>query len=210
MRGKCSLQLGLLEEAINDFDKYLALDDKNIAHYIDIYKSMEELGYSEQGEVYLNKALTEIPNISEDEEGMVCYYLGEYERAKELLEVGNHARTKETALVLGKTYEALGAETYAASVYLNYIETDPTSAEIYNQLAMCKLREENYEEALQYIGEGSAYADVDLLQVMRFNEIVIFEYAGQFSKAKTAMETYLSDYPGDEVAISEYEFLKSR
>lgn len=210
LRGKCSLQLGQLDEATDDFDKYLALDSKNVTHYIDIYKSMDELDFGEQGNVYLNKALTEISNLSSEEEGMIRFYLGEYERAKELLEAGSHERTEETALILGKTYEALGAETYAASVYLNYIESDPTSAEIYNQLAMCKLKEGNYDEALTYIAEGFAYADVELLQVMRFNEVVIYEYAGQFSNAKKSMEAYLSDYPGDEVAILEYEFLKSR
>ena len=210
LRGKCYLRLSEVESAMDDFDRYLALDSKNIAQYISIYESMESLGYEEQGKIYLNRATSEISNLSKEEQGAICYYLGEYKEAKELIEAGKNKKTKEIALILGKTYEALGAETYAASVYLNYLETDKTCAEIYNQLSICKLKEKNYEEALKYLKEGYAYADVEFLQMMRFNEIIICEFSGDFASAKEKMKAYLSDYPGDKDAILEYEFLKSR
>ncbi len=210
LRGKCYLALSDIESALDDFDRYIAIDSKNIAHYISIYESMEAFDYGEEGTIYLNKALSEISNLTTEEIGTIYYYLGEYEKAKEYIEDGDNKRTKETALILGKTYEALGAQSYAASVYLNYLETDEGCAEIYNQLAICKFNEENYEEALMYLQEGFAYADVELLQMMKFNEVVIYEFSGEFTKAKTAMNEYLSNYPADSEAINEYEFLKSR
>jgi len=210
LRGKCYLALSDLEHAMDDFDRYVALDKNELSNYIAIYKSMETFAYEEQGTVYLNKALSEISKLTTEEQGTIYYYLGDYEKAKELIENGNNQKSKDIVLILGKTYEALGAQTYATSVYLNYLETDETCAEIYNQLAICKKNEENYEEALMYLREGFAYADVELLQVMKFNEIVISEFAGEFTSAREAMEAYLSDYPGDKDAINEYEFLKSR
>ena len=43
-----------------------------------------------------------------------------------------------------------------------------------------------------------------------FNQIVAYEYKSEFGQAKAAMNAYLQSYPDDEVALREYEFLKTR
>ena len=47
-------------------------------------------------------------------------------------------------------------------------------------------------------------------QSLKFNEIVAYEYLGQYDQAKLAMEQYLALYPDDEKAQREAVFLKTR
>jgi len=210
LRGKSEVKAGELEAAKADFDAYILFDSKNVAHYISINQSFLDADLKEEGKVYLNQALTNISSLNDTEKGTIYYYLEEYDLAKEYLETGKNTDSMEASLVLGKTYEALGAETYAASVYAKYLEKDPTSAIIYNQLALCKMHEEEYEEALSQLKKGYQYADPEFLQIMKFNEIVINEFAGDFTSAKAIAAAYVKTYPGDKIASREYEFLKSR
>lgn len=43
-----------------------------------------------------------------------------------------------------------------------------------------------------------------------FSEIIAFEQAGDFASAKKEVEKYLKEYPNDEAALHEYEFLQTR
>jgi hypothetical protein len=50
----------------------------------------------------------------------------------------------------------------------------------------------------------------DCIQQLRFNQIVAYEYLGEFEKASALMNGYLESYPDDEQAVREYEFLRTR
>ena len=47
-------------------------------------------------------------------------------------------------------------------------------------------------------------------QELRRNEIIALEYLQDFVQAREKMTSYLADYPDDEAAAREYEFLQSR
>ena len=47
-------------------------------------------------------------------------------------------------------------------------------------------------------------------QELRRNEIIALEYLQDFAQAREKMTEYLADYPDDEAAAREYEFLQSR
>ena len=47
-------------------------------------------------------------------------------------------------------------------------------------------------------------------QSLMFNELVAYEYLGQYDKAKLAMDQYLALYPDDEKAQREAVFLQTR
>ena len=47
-------------------------------------------------------------------------------------------------------------------------------------------------------------------QTLRYNQIVAYERAGDFAKAKSLMNAYLSSYPDDEAAQREAVFLSTR
>ena len=47
-------------------------------------------------------------------------------------------------------------------------------------------------------------------QNLRRNEILAYEYKGDFASAKEKMASYVEDYPEDETAAREYQFLQTR
>ena len=107
------------------------------------------------------------------------------------------------------TYEKLGDYNYACSLYNNYLLTEE-DATLYNQLGMCKLQMEEYEEALAAFQTGMQLENCPCLQSLKFNEIVAYEYLGEFQKAAILMDSYMLTYPDDEDAKREQEFLKTR
>jgi tetratricopeptide (TPR) repeat protein len=88
------------------------------------------------------------------EKGRICYYLEDYENARNYLEKARDTGSAEAVLFLGRTYEALGDFNYASSVYLNYLGNDPSSAEVQNQLGICKMQMNDYEGALEAFEAG--------------------------------------------------------
>ena len=117
--------------------------------------------------------------------------------------------SSEVVSLLGQTYEQLGDYNYAASVYNNYLSQTP-DAQIYNQLGLCDLHIGDYEAALAAFQAGIAMEGSQIMQTLRFNEIVAYEYLGQFDQARLKMEEYLTAYPDDAKAQREYEFLQTR
>ena len=75
---------------------------------------------------------------------------------------------------------------------------------------MCKLESGDPASALEYFEKALALQDPSLTQVLKFNQIVAYEYLGEFDQANLLMKDYLAIYPDDQDAIREYEFLKSR
>ena len=103
----------------------------------------------------------------------------------------------EASLYLGRTYEALGDYNYASSIYNDYTLNDQSQPEIYNQLGLCRMQMGEYE--------GN-----DMMQTLKFNEIVAYEYMKDYKTAAALMGDYLKSYPDDETAQREYQFLKTR
>ena len=52
--------------------------------------------------------------------------------------------------------------------------------------------------------------DNGMMQSLKFNEIVAYEYMGDFKTASALMNSYLQSYPDDAAAKREYEFLRTR
>lgn len=211
LRGTLKLEQGEFEQADGDFRKALELDKTDYDCLFQIYKKMEENGYKEAGAEYLQKALTDGGDkISDYDKGRLYYYLEDYDNAKNALEKARDTGSAEAVLFLGRTYEALGDFNYASSVYLNYLGSDPSSAEVQNQLGICRMQMNDYEGALEAFEAGLACEDRTYEQTLKFNEIAARENLSQFSEAASLMEDYLKLYPDDERAKREYEFLKTR
>ena len=52
--------------------------------------------------------------------------------------------------------------------------------------------------------------DNGMMQTLKFNEIVTYEYMRDYKTAAALMSSYLKDYPDDETARREYDFLQTR
>jgi len=52
--------------------------------------------------------------------------------------------------------------------------------------------------------------DNGIMQILAFNEIVTYEYMGEYKKAAVLLDSYLKMYPDDENAKREQQFLLTR
>lgn len=211
LRGRIYLQDGDFESAVADFGKALQYDSSNYDLRIEIAGDLTQAGYQEEGEKYLSDFLTENEKkLSDYDKGRISYYLSDYENARVYLEKAKSDNTQNTALILGKTYEALGDYNYATSVYMNYLADHGDAAVIYNQLGLCKLKAGEYSDALTAFQNAQAVENNGMEQTLSLNEIIANEYLGDFKQADVLMQAYIKKYPDDTEAIREAAFLKSR
>jgi tetratricopeptide (TPR) repeat protein len=211
LKGVVELEQGNTDAAKADFDKAVEIDAQDYDMRINIFCSCAENGQQELGQEYLQAVLDgEDENLSSYNRGRMYYYLGDYENARSNLETAkDEDATADCVRLLGQTYEQLGDYNYAASVYSNYLNETP-DAQMYNQLGLCELRIGNYDTALEAFQSGIAIEENQIMQILKFNEIVAYEYLGEFDQATILMESYLATYPDDEKAQREYEFLQTR
>ncbi|MGL5259340.1 MAG: tetratricopeptide repeat protein [Lachnospiraceae bacterium] len=209
-RGIMLLEEENLKEAILDFETAMKLEPNNYNLVCSIFKELKQYGYEEEGAVYLQGVIErEDKGFSQYELGRFSYYLKDYDSARVYLEQARETGNEEVILMLGKTYEALGDFNYASSVYQNYL-SNHDSAIIYNQLGLSKLLEQNYEQALEAFKNGLALNDSSMMQILKYNEMVAYEFLGDFETAKTLMKSFLTLYPNYDFALRENEFLASR
>lgn len=86
------------------------------------------------------------------------------------------------------------------------------SGTIYNLMALCDMQLEDYDAALSNItaaldSDGNSEA---LIQELKYNEIVVYEKKLDWENAKTKMAAYIAEYPDDETAAREAQFLETR
>jgi len=211
LRGTDYLIIGNHDAAIEDFDIALKNDENNYDLRIEIAGRLSENYYEEEGKKYLQNFLVEKEKkLNSYDKGRIYYYMGEYEQAKGFLDDARDDDDQNTALFLGKTYQKLGDYNYASSVYLSFLKRHPDNAIIYNELGVCKIESRMYPEALEAFEAGRKIENNGIEQTLLFNEIVACEYNGNFAKAKSLMDTYISKYPDDANAIKEKIFLATR
>lgn len=214
LRGTVYLADGNLDKTISDFDQAINADTNDYEMYINIYNNLNNKGYADQGNGYLNKAL-EITDSKDDglNKGMIYYYLGDNENAMTLLNEAKEAGNKNALLYLGKVYQKLSDSDSAVSLYEEYIagsESTEGLGAVYNTVGMCKMESGNYQEALTNFNAGIALNEGESIQELLFNEIVAYEYLSDFTTASQKMQEYINLYPNDNTAQREYEFLKTR
>lgn len=211
LRGCVKIYNGDYEGAKADFDQTIALDKQNYDRLIQIYDVLADNGYREAGKEYLEQVITDNEkDISNYDLGRIYYYLEDYENAKNYLSQVKISTDYEASLYLGRTYEALGDYNYAASIYNDYTLNDQSKAEIYNQLGLCRMQMGEYEQALMAFQEAMNIEGNDMMQTLKFNEIVAYEYMEDYKTAAALMSDYLKSYPDDETAQRENKFLKTR
>lgn len=211
LRGKIKLKSGNLAGALEDYDKAISLKPNEYDHYLRMYEDLQGEGYEEESKVYIAKAKELGNKLSDYKKGILEYYEGSYSEARNHLE--NARKSKEDPkllLYLGKSYEGLGDLGYAVNIYEEALRESPSSGLIYNQLAGVKIKQKDYNGALEIIDTGLVSCDGEAMQSLMYKRIVASENLGDFSSAAKYMEEYLSKYPDDAKAQREYIFLKTR
>lgn len=211
LRGLTYLEQEEIEKAKIDFDTALESNKTDYDMRIEICQAFTAKGLPEEGKAYLREALgSSEKKVSDFDKGRLSYYMEDYESAKNYLEASKQTKDAAAVLLLGQTYEKLGDFNYAASIYSNFLTDHSDNVVILNRLGMCKLEAGDAASALEYFERALAQEDPSMLQVLRFNRIVAYEYLGEFDQANILMKEYLSVYPDDSDALREYEFLKTR
>lgn len=148
---------------------------------------------------------------------------GRYEEAQSLFQTAAEDEDRETA---AQAYRGLGMVYYEQKEYSSALEAFQSAldrgagqtVQNYNLMGICAMKTDDYENALGYFQSGLALADTssgessdaELIQEMRYNEIVCYERTADWESAKQKVSEYLEDYPGDETAEKEAEFLETR
>ena len=211
LRACVSLRKNDYEKAVADFEKAFSLAPDNLTLVTDAYVEMEAAGFGEEGKKYLSDLMEQKgKKLSDGERGTIYYYLEDYQNARTYLDGFLNGNDASKSLILGQTYEKLGDMNYATTVYQTYLSGNNPDAAIYNNLGMCLVKQEKYEEALEAFEAGIDMGSSDYLQELKNNQIVVNEYLGNFSQAKSLMEPYLQSYPDDAKAKRENEFLQTR
>ena len=210
-RGTVYLELGEPEKAAADFDAAVA-DSRDYDMYLRIWESYQDADQDMEGEAYLDRALEIKPKEAQDysSRGRVYYEMKDYDSAREELTRAIQEGDDEAVLMLGKVYLAMEDAASARGMYQEYLQDGGNDAKAYNGLALCDIYEGRYEEALENIKNGLACKDEEEQQSLLFNEIVAYEYQLDFETAKEKMASYLEQYPDDEEALRENEFLSTR
>lgn len=140
---------------------------------------------------------------------------GKYEEAKEKFE-----KAIEKEKQLGEAYLGLGICSWEAGDYESAkkslgaaLENDAEeNGTLYNLLGQCEMKMDCPEKAVYYFAQGQAFSDGsnELKQEMAFNEIVAYEALRMYDEAKAKLEIYVSNYPDDEAAAKELEFLNTQ
>lgn len=213
LRGSISIVLDDYESGIYNFEKAMEYTSDTHALKIDVYEVLAANGYEEKGREYLTQMLDEEKSLSDYEQGVVYFYLEDYDNARNHLEVAKQSAKKESGKIiymLGRTYEQLGDSNYAGIMYSEYLEDNPGDALLYNQLGLCKLAAGDADAAIHAFETALGLEDSSMTQTLRYNQIVAYEAAGDFKKAKSLMNAYLTAYPDDEAAQREAVFLSTR
>lgn len=211
LRGAIYAGQGSLDLAKADFDKAIDLNKTDYDRLIDIYGVLAAEGYKEAGQEYLQAAMDAgTKNMTNYEKGRICYYLEDYENARTYLEKARDESGYEAVLFLGKTYETLGDNNYAISVYNTYLESEGPNPQVLNQLGLCKMQTGDYAGALGNFQTAMNIENNGMMQVLKMNEIIAYERLGEYKNASVLMDGYLKTYPDDEEAKREYTFLQTR
>lgn len=213
LKGSILIETGNYENGVYHFEQAMAYAVDPHGRKIEVYEVLAKNGYEEKGRGYLTQMLDEEKNLNDYEQGVIYFYLEDYDNARNHLEVAKQSAKKEKGKIvymLGRTYEQLGDSNYAGVLYSEYLEGNPEDALIFNQLGLCKLASGNYNEAIRAFEAALALGDTSMSQTLRYNQIVAYERAGDFAKAESLMNAYLTAYPDDEAAQREAVFLKTR
>lgn len=212
LRGACYLELGEQEKAKVNFDAAVGLAPEDYDLYLNIYECYKEEKLSAEGGAYLSGAMDIEPESPEDycQRARIYYALEDYESAKKELDALVEEKNGEALLLMGQVYLAMEDYAHSESMYREYIETAGETPLAYNGIVLANLAERDTDSALQNIEKGLSLEEKNGKQELLFNEIVAYEYMGDFDTAKEKAAAYAEAYPASEDGKKEYEFLKTR
>jgi len=209
LRGCVYLKTNESAKALEDFSKSVkyGADDEI---YLEIYHSLNGAGYEAEGLAFLEEVLEKKPGKvarNYTVRGQIYQLKGSLDKAEEQLLTAIDMGDTIANIYLAQVYEEKGDLEKEEACIDAYIAVYPDSSIAYNKKGCDAMESKDYTEAIRCFNEGLALDEVTNEQELRSNLIAAYEYNGDFTSAKSAMEEYLVDYPEDTKAAREYLFL---
>lgn len=207
-------KLSDFENSIKDYDKAIELDNHNYDYYFGKYFIMVDKEDTTGASAVLEQAANLELKTQEDKFNLakVHYYMKDYEVAKiEFSEAGRNGFIN-AYFYLGNIYEQSGDYEVALFNYKQFLDNENSekSGTVYNQIGLCYLKLEQYEEALTSIQTGITFNDISINQSLQRNLITTLESLGNYDEAYKEMKEYLDLYKGDTEAEREMEYIETR
>ncbi len=207
IRGKLNLENGNYDDAIRDFNRAVDNCGGNPDMYIEIYEYLSDRGFDEAADNYLDDASSLNGKYTDLQKGRIAFCKKDYELARDFLEKARMTDEEGSILYLGRTYEELGDMDFAASLYSTYVEKHPDDAAALNQMGLCRMAMGEYDKALEAFDKGIETGNASLRQTLLFNRVTAYEKKGDPEKAKELIKEYVKEFPTDEKAKREKDFL---
>lgn len=211
IRGCVYLKEGDSENARKDYASALALSGNNYALYLSVYENLSGAGFDSEAEELVAKALELSGSTAEDyrERGHIYLIREEYDNARKELDQAINMGDTKALLYLAQVYDAEGNDKKAKSLYESYLKQN-ADTDTMIALGEMQLEAGKYKKALELFQQALEAGKPEDAKSLRRNEIICYEYLYDFAKAKEKMASYVKDYPEDEEAQREYQFLQTR
>ncbi|MEY8516833.1 tetratricopeptide repeat protein [Lachnospiraceae bacterium 29-84] len=212
LRGCMNLKEEKGKEALADFENALAYCGKDYEVYISVYEGLLAIGYENKATETLKKALKLEGNTAEDyrERGHIYYLMEDYKSAKKELDKAIKEKDSKARLYLAQVYEADGEAKKANDLYEIYMQENKDDTSVMVKMGEAQMASGKYQEALEFFQKILDGKNTGQEQQIRRNEIIAYENLLDFSTAKEKMAAYIEDYPDDEAAQREHQFLQTR
>lgn len=211
-RGLVYVKNNQMDPALEDFAAAIHEEPDNYVLYLEIYQNLKKTGNEESGIQFLNQAL-EIDAKTDEEmamRGQVLVLLNRQEEAVEIFKQAADGGCMEASFMLAKCYEDMGKYSDAEMVYQTLLAKGKESAKVYNQLAICKMKQGDYDKALTMIDQGISMEESDALPDLYWNEAMIYEAKKDYIQAYEKLKAYGEMFSYEEDTKKEIAFLKTR
>lgn len=204
---------GEYEKSLADYDLAVSLDKGCFEYYFGKYYVKMEMG-DEAGAADVLSEAAAIEDVTKEDHynlAKVHFYQGLYEQS--LPEFGESLAEgyTESYFYIGEIYGKQKDYSTAVYYYDKYIgEGEVTAPIVYNQIASCKMKLGEYEDAARYLETGVGLDPAGRSRILMKNRVVAYENLGEFDTALQMLKEYLAVFPEDDQAKREEEFLLTR
>ena len=200
------------DKGMDDFKKAIDKNNKNYELYIGIYETLSKYGMADQGNEYLADALKIKGDKPDDhmQKGRIYTIQGDYESAIDNLQKAIDGKLVKANYYMGEAYSKQGDGDNASKYYQAYLDSGEADAYDLFNMGQSQMEQGNYATAITYFDAALDLDEVPNKQELMKNEIIAYEYSGDFASAKECMEDYIEKYPDDSDAEREYQFLETR
>ncbi len=207
--------MGEAVKAVEYYDLAISKEPDNFDAYFGKYEILSAKGEKDKADEVLNKAagIKITDDISGYKAGILEYLRGNKDKAKEYLNTAYTKGILESSYYLAKISILENNYTEAKAFFEKYEQEEQGKVAIsgwYDGMAECLIKEEKYEDALNYVIKGLALEDVSAMKQLMLKKVTLYEKTVDYNKAYEAAVEYTKLYPEDKKMAREVVFLSTR